>query len=100
MKELERPKEKEGQTKPRKQHKMCACQRCGHSPLKDYGHSQLNLLRGKVSYCALQDGISVDLWQARQRSRETEETKKEQREGRLPGAGATGGREFKEEDTE
>ncbi|CAB1440975.1 unnamed protein product [Pleuronectes platessa] len=66
-KAVEWPKEEEGQKKPRKQHKVRTCQSCGHSPLKDYGHSQLNLLRGKVSYCAMQDGISVDLWQARQR---------------------------------
>ncbi|XP_062250053.1 uncharacterized protein LOC133959012 [Platichthys flesus] len=106
-KAMERPKEEEGQRKPRKQHKVRTCQRCGHSPLKDYGHSQLNLRRGKVSYCAMQDGISVDLWLARQRAREKEETKKEQREGRLRGEGegegegaAAGGREFKEEDTE
>ncbi|CAB1441185.1 unnamed protein product [Pleuronectes platessa] len=46
-KALDRPKEEEGQTKPRTQHKVRACKRYGQPPFKDYSHSQLNLLRGK-----------------------------------------------------
>ena len=64
----ERPEE--AKAKPRKVPKVRTCQRCGHPAMKDYGHSQMNLRHGKVLLCAMQDGISLDLWQARHRARE------------------------------
>ncbi|XP_069388178.1 uncharacterized protein [Paralichthys olivaceus] len=56
------------------------CQSCGQPSCKEFGHSQLNLKTGKVWYCALRDGISLDLWLARHRAREKEDVQDEEEE--------------------
>ena len=70
MKADARPEEAKAKNKPRKVPKLRTCQRCGHPAMKEFGHSQMNLRHGKVFFCAMQDGISLDLWQARHRARE------------------------------